>query len=780
MLLLTLLGALTAAQLQANGRHLAIVVDTSGSMQQNDPQRYTMQLSQVLSDLVDAGDELSVIRMPPDFFSRCSAGPSSSLVLQLDPADRASFKARLDQLIQFNTGTHFAAPIRTAISLLPNEPAVQRMLLVIADSGGLGNCESALTQELLDLKRGGVTIAAINIGGSSGAFDANPAFDFTTAALDAQGLIQAVALVYQRFLGAKRVQTGAVQKDIEVEVAPYVGEAFLVVAADGPIGAIEQLSGNPGAATIDLNHRGGGETRGLDGVLRAYRIVRLERPASGRWRFRAGGANSRGGWMLLQDSAVGARLVSSPTVPKGTAVPLEVELFDQRTGQTIADPSKIPGLRTELEVDGRTVTFRDDGQDGDRQKGDGVLTATTTFDKTGETSLAVHLQSDFLDRRIGIQAKVIEASWLLNVTTPKRAEVDRPVPLSVTVQPIGPPSALRQPERIDVVTGGPVVELRDDGRGADREAQDRTFGGTWTPTDTGNFQLDYVPAGGSLAAQASAPVQVLGRLRFGPATPLTLGRLPSESEGKGVLDLTSADARGNFDLKVSSTFEHDRSALEVDLGNGWVPLGREPKTLRLVEGGRRKWPLRLRVGECPAHRAVDKPFDVAIEGIAPDGQRVKTTIPVRVEIVPDPWLHCWWPVLVLGLGALITCVLVHGFWSPSRFSPRIGVLISPEEDLDEGFFHPIRGQRGSRSGFYRDARIYVCQDFRLAGKARAAIARLRAHDKQVRIESVAGAVVWRRTADGDWEQLPSGESTAHFGDLYRNDPGSLFFELRNA
>src|SRR5205807_10418246 len=132
-------------------------------------------------------------------------------------------------------------------------------------------------------------------------------------------------------------------------------------------------------------------------VVRGYRIVRLERPAAGRWHFSVPSLSASAGWMLLQDSAVSARLVSSQTIPKGVDVPLEVELFNQQTGQKITDTSKLPGLQVALEVDGRTVVFRDDGQGGDKKAGDGVLTATTRFDKAGDTPIAVHLQSDFLD-----------------------------------------------------------------------------------------------------------------------------------------------------------------------------------------------------------------------------------------------------------------------------------------------------------------------------------------------------------------------------------------------
>ena len=76
------------------GPHTVFVVDTSGSMDSADAPRYTVQLSQVISDLLDDKDELNVIRMSDNPF--CWAGASSSLVISLDPADRNRFKRRLD------------------------------------------------------------------------------------------------------------------------------------------------------------------------------------------------------------------------------------------------------------------------------------------------------------------------------------------------------------------------------------------------------------------------------------------------------------------------------------------------------------------------------------------------------------------------------------------------------------------------------------------------------------------------------------------------------------
>jgi len=437
-------------------------------------------------------------------------------------------------------------------------------------------------------------------------------------------------------------------------------------------------------------------------------------------------------------------------------------------------------LQVSTEVDGRVVTFRDDGQGGDRQARDGLLTAAATFSSSGDQQLDVQLQSDFLDRSVSVATRVVDAAWQLEIQSPKRAEVDRAVTLSVALRPIGSAAALQAPSHITVMTGGPAVELRDDGKGADRQAGDRLYSGSWTPRDPGKLQLAYAAQGGSTAADGSAPLEVIGRLRFGRSVPIAFGRLSGESEAGGLLDLRSAEVRGAFDLQISSTFRRTRSALEIDLGAGWQPLDGTPRTLRFDERGTRTWRVRLRAGQCPQAHPAGKRFDILLTGTGADGRPIRTTVPVTAEIVADPWLHCWWPVLAFVAALLVSAVVVHGYWSPARFPARLGVVLSPEEDINEGFFHPIRGQRGSRSGFYRDARIYICQDFRLAGKSRNALARLRAHGQTVRIEALPGAALLRQNADGVWEPIPPGESAARYGDLYRNEHGTLFFQVRNA
>ncbi len=754
-------------------KSVALVLDTSRSMIENDPQRYTSEISQIVSDLLSDGDELTVVRMPKDGFfytPDCSEGVTPALARTSAGADRLGFKRSLDALVRYDTGTFFAAPIRTAIAALRRHPDRPRLLLVVADSGGLGDCETALTRELSALERDGATLAAINLGGDAGAFDRNPAFGLTASARDAEELIAAVARVYQRFLGGRQVATGNARGKVQVEIAPAVREAFLVFAADGPLGVVSEAAGNPGAHTVDLDFRGGGGAQGLDGRQREYRIVRLQRPNAGRWTFEASGLTSQAGWMLIQDSAVGVRLVSSPTVTAGMAATIEAQLVDEETGAAITDSSFLQGLGMTAQIEGRNVTLRDDGQGGDRLAGDGIFSTAVEMNRLGQHEIPVHLASSLLDRDRTLGLEVAASSWELRVSSPAVAEAGSPVELAVETVPIGRAEALKAPERIDVTAAGQVVQL------TSSPARKGLYTGSWVPAEPGTVTLEYQPVGGSAALPVSATMTVNSVLKLGPAQPVTLVPVQAHGEATGELALARATVHGTFVLEASSDFARRRALLEIDPGSGWVALGATPVPLELGSGRPAIWRLRLRAAACPEPASAGDPFVIHL---VQRGGSARLSIPLAVVIEPEPWWICWWPVLALALAGLAAAVVIHGFVSPSRFAPRLGVLLSPELDLGEGFFHPIRGTRGSGSGFYRDATVFVCGDYRLSGRTDGAVARLRADGRGVRIRTVPGATLLRQNADGGWEALPEEETSLRLGALYRNDLATLFFEVRH-
>jgi hypothetical protein len=127
----------------------------------------------------------------------------------------------------------------------------------------------------------------------------------------------------------------------------------------------------------------------------------------------------------------------------------------------------------------------------------------------------------------------------------------------------------------------------------------------------------------------------------------------------------------------------------------------------------------------------------------------------------------------------VAAFVAYGFIAPSRFGSRAGVQLSPSEDPTDGYFFPFRAARGSRAGFYRNARLYVTEDFRIHGKKAGAFVRLRADRDLVRVQPENGRSVYLQQADGGWELLSAHvETTARPGMVFRNDQRTLYFDVR--
>jgi hypothetical protein len=461
--------------------------------------------------------------------------------------------------------------------------------------------------------------------------------------------------------------------------------------------------------------------------------------------------------------------------------PVELEVYDTVTGERLEAPCDLPGLRLEVEAADESLRPRDDGRGEDRRAGDCLFTAPATFDDAGTQELTVRLTTDTLDRTLRLEQEVVDLAWRLEPEPPEQARAGEATTLRTRLEPIAPAASAEPPEAVEARSDGSLLaQLEDDGAEPDEAAEDRVYSGTWTPAEPGEVDIDYEAVGGAATQHGQGTVQVVGVLDLGDVPPARFGTLAAGDRATALLDLSGARVEGSFELRLTSDFRNARSLLEIETGDGWTALGDDPVRVTLARGGRTSWPLRLRVGSCPGEVPDGAGHEIAIEAAGPDGDPVRAAAPLVVLIQPEPWLRCWWPLLALIGGALLVGVVIHGYWSPSRFPRRLGVVLSPEEDMTEGFFHGIRGQKGSGVGFYRDATIHVCEDFRLSGRKAGSLAALRADGSRVRIAPAPGATVWRRAADGEWEQLPADETPARFGIVYRNDAGSLFFELRNA
>jgi hypothetical protein len=220
--------------------------------------------------------------------------------------------------------------------------------------------------------------------------------------------------------------------------------------------------------------------------------------------------------------------------------------------------------------------------------------------------------------------------------------------------------------------------------------------------------------------------------------------------------------------------------LEIDLGQGFEELDGSGLDLHIQDGENRRYPVRLRVRNCPEGVLPAEAGNLVLEATDHRGQPLRAAIPIRVEIVEDTWLQCWWPVIAAILLALLGLFILYGILNPARFPRNLAVILSPEADMDEGYPFNIRSQRGARSGFYRDARIHITTDFQLRRSASGALARLRADRLGVFIQPLPGNTVLHLDEDNRWEPLSTEQETrVRFSTPYRNVAETLFFEFRN-
>lgn len=256
-------------------------------------------------------------------------------------------------------------------------------------------------------------------------------------------------------------------------------------------------------------------------------------------------------------------------------------------------------------------------------------------------------------------------------------------------------------------------------------------------------------------------------------------KLKSGSQGTAQVIFDDAKIPQETSLQVTTSLDRKGATLEIQTPDGWRSLSATPITLKAAANQAANWAVRLKVEACPQACALDEKQEIAFITGRHGGGEDRIPVPVQVEIVPDAWLTCNWRLVAGVIGLLLTGLITYGFIWPERFASRVGAQLSPEIDLSEGFFYPLRTQPGAGISFYRHARVFLHPDFQLTGRRPSgALVKLRAGRKKVHIQPMAGQSIWRQRMDGEWERLPNEESVARENTIYRNDDESIFFDLR--
>jgi len=752
-------------------RDIAIIIDTSGSMKNSDKPRYTTQLSKIITDLIEPQDQLNIIRFPGS--EGCYSQSNLKLATNINTHDRLKSKQKIEQVMTYGGDNAFTTPIRTAIKLLNKNPNNDRLLLIIADSGGITECKSALNRELLALRNSHAMLAAINIGSDAGTFKQNPAFNFTASASDAYKLIDATAQIYQQFLGYKSVQKGVVTNEIKVTIAPYVQQAFLVVAADGQFDGIRPANPNQPASAINSNYATG-ITQGLDGVSRVYHILELKDPSEGEWRFHIDNLKSKAGWMLLQDSAVGLKVVSK-VFPKNVDVPLEVEIIDKRTGLIITDPRILEDIKTSLKLGDEDIPLYDDGTHGDKVAGDGKMTGMVKFKDNNEIS--IKLDNQELSKIKHQKIKLVDGKWDFNIKTPLKTKIKKTILLSVKLKSIGDIRGLKLPKYISVSGIPRLLQLNDQGKNGDKVANDKIYSVQWTPQKNQTYNLTYSPHSSAfIQSQKNQKIQILGTFNFKNIPPLIFKPIKSNTIQVQQLNLATAKIKGRIEGKLSHNYKADHTKLEIKINQHWVSFDKEI-LVQLNENVTSIWSVRISVLDCPEQVLFTELFNIKLKVQTIQGEQIYK-IPLKIKVIPDYWLHCWWQVLTFLTAILLTLIYIHGIMVSSDFSIYLVLIIgAEEEDLEDGLSINISRTKGAKRHFHQDAKVYLHYDYSLKKQAKGALLRLRAHQGVTLLFPMHNNIIERLNANMEWETCLEKEVSMVQNTIYKNSSGNLFFKL---
>lgn len=636
--------------------------------------------------------------------------------------------------------------------------------------GGCPDPSAALSR----LAGAGVGLRAITLGAAPDPFADQAPFTGSLRITTQAELLAAVADLAAG-LGLTGALTGAGNGALRVPVPAHTGELWLLVSADGELAGLRPDPGNPSAAEQSLN-AGGGRTLAADGRgVSSFRLLRVADPGPGDWAFSTGDGVPLG-WLAWLRPALELKVTPPPVVLVGRDAPLAIEVRDPASGAPLADPARLAGLALTATFAGQPLALT--------ATAPGRFAATLRADATGPAPLTVTLRHDGMTRVATATLNVGEAVWRLQPELPARARRELPLLVAARLLPAGPaaPHGEAPPTAVQVRGDGVEVRLNDAGADGDEAAGDGLYSAIWTPPGSGELALQMTGDGGAptLPATVALGIDDWAALR-GPAR-LDLGELTSGARPRVGLGLGGSDVRGAVAVEVSLSGVDDRLPVALVTAPDAKPLRlRAGAPVRVpLSGPPTDWALTVRVPRCPP-RLVDGGGPATLRiATGQSGPEQELLITLALQTRPLPWWLCLLPWLLAALAVLAAIVIAWGFIGPARFPRTLGVVLSPEEDLEEGFFQLLRARQGTGASFYRDARACIGADFRVSGPRAGAVACLIAGRPRPRLKALSGQVLERRDADGDWTPLGPGETLAMTGVLYRTESGSLYFELRNA
>lgn len=388
-----------AAFAQEKGLALEVVLDSSGSMVDNDPNRLSIFAGMIFLDVLSDHTTVGIETM--------RRGRYTLSDYQAAGAARSTARKALSEL-RFDGGTDCAGPLGLAAKKLSSDPNT-KALLFLSD----GMCPirpeqvEALDKAVSDLKAAGIQVFSVGLFDDAATANEDPERDLKLLASATNGeyfrakkaadLPGIFATILARLVGSEATPLVVSESKIKADVDSYVLDASLILTSDRPIRVTRAVGPDAKSLALPLG-RAPFETQDDHYYLSTqsvgsahYTVIRLQNPTAGEWEFLVDSAGQVNG-LLIQNYGLNPRLYAASAgadtlelkdsgIPKFGAQEIEVGmvLLDQK-GAQIQDQEFLKRVVATLEAtgpDGKSIALSP-------QLGtDGRLKASQVFSSEG-------------------------------------------------------------------------------------------------------------------------------------------------------------------------------------------------------------------------------------------------------------------------------------------------------------------------------------------------------------------------------------------------------------
>lgn len=474
------------------------------------------------------------------------------------------------------------------------------------------------------------------------------------------------------------------------------------------------------------------------------------------------------------------RLDLPPELYTRRDVELAVQLVDADTGAPVP-LTELPDTELTLELPGGPLRLTPD------PGVPGRMVVTHRFETPGLRSGRARLTSPLRALELPMSLDVKPVRCELRPELPQSLEAGVPAQVVVSARATGSEDPTYATSLRMKTPDGLITLARESGSGV-------TYKGEWTPISVGTQRVSFEGVGGDVCAVDLVERVVKGRLVVSEPPPITGTPTPGMCEDDperrcavGELVLDDAIVFGDHRARLQDLRPLEGARVEILLEGRWQPLDGASIELPLSPDGPRRWPVRVRMERC-CQEALDPavPLRASLVPIGPDGPQPPVTVSLAFEHASDPWLHCWWRVLMGATGAAWAAFVCLGVTLPSSHHKRLTLALSSERQMLEEDLYPITQHAGTQRGFYRDAVAWICDDYAVRGRSllgigvpNGAFLRLRADGRAVRFSVEPGYVVETQDVDGGWAPVKPGEQRLMPSHVFRlGGRDDFYFTIR--